>query len=147
MLRFLKFALPAAAVAFSACAVAVDRSPTHPLPDVRLVQVVPDWRVPVVWGPLDIEYDVVVSNPTDHALLLRRIDLVSDSSGQYRVARQSRRLRTSVPPHRVVATRIRVAAWATGGEASAYEPVVMRGELLFDTSERHRHRVAFECIP
>jgi hypothetical protein len=148
MIRFSRLAIAAAvAVACASCVAVVDRSAIEPQPIVNLVQVRPDSEAPVLYGPLTVEYELTVFNPSERPIVLRGIDLRSAGTGHYTVASQWRRMYMAISPHETLSTRIYVSAWGSGGQASAYEPVTIHGIAWYDTPHHRRHRVVFEAMP
>jgi hypothetical protein len=148
MTRFTKFAIAlAAAAACAACVAVVDLPLTAPQPIVSLRQLQPEWGEPIFYGPLTVEYELTVFNPSDRTIVLRAIDLHTAGSGHYQLAQQTRRMHDVIPPHQTVSTRMYISAWASGGQASAYEPVTIHGVAWFDTGHGRRHRVLFEAMP
>jgi hypothetical protein len=148
MNRFSKLALAAAiAIACASCVGLVDRPLDDSQPVVNLTQVRPDPWEPVLYGPLTVEYELTVFNPSPHPIVLRAVDLRSAGNGKYTVARQSRNLRRTISPGETISTRISVEAWGSGGQASAYEPVTIQGIAWFAMAHSRRSPVPFETMP
>ena len=83
-------------------------------------------------GPIGLEYQVAVTNPTADSLTLRRLDLQSSGSGAY-VIHTSAPLNVTVKPGGV--TSVKVAAWgrSLGGFMHQTEPVILRATAYFDS--------------
>lgn len=143
MRQAFKFALLVAlGTAAASCVAVLDLPAPHQEPVVQLVQLHSDWREPV-YGPFAVTYELTIFNPSERTLFVHSVDLHSADTGHYQVARQTRRLNLAVPPFDTVSTRVRVSAWANGGQASAYAPVTIHGTL----SCGRGHRTFFEATP
>lgn len=130
-------------LAFTACVAVIDLPAPHQQPFVQLVQIRSGWQEPLYYGPASVAYELTIFNPSDRTLYVRNVDLHSSGAGAYRVAAQTRRLNVAVPPHENVSARIRVSAWAVGGEASAYAPVTIHGVLHYGRGQS----LVFEVMP
>jgi hypothetical protein len=113
-------------------------SSDSPPVEVRLAQTGSTDNVFYVRGPIALQYVLEVTNPTNDAYTLSRLELQSIGEGAYY-------LRTgSVPMNERIAangtTAIKVAAWGTsrGGRLTASEPVTMRITAQFDDGRGHR---------
>jgi len=126
----------------TACVAVIDLPGPHHEPFVQLVQIRSDWREPL-YGPLTITYELTIFNPSDRTLFVRAVDLHSSGAGIYQVAAQTRRLNLAVAPHENAAVRVRVSAWGTGGQASAFEQVTIHGLLRYGRGQS----LAFEAMP
>ena len=127
----------------TACVAVVDLPIPQNEPVVQLKELRCHWREPVVYGPFTVTYELTVFNPSDRTLFVRAVDLHSSRTGAYQVTAQTRRLNLAVPPYESASALLRVSAWATGGEASAYEPMTLHGQLHYG----HGHSLAFEATP
>jgi hypothetical protein len=126
----------------TACVAVIDLPGPHHEPFVQLVQIRSDWREPI-YGPASITYELTIFNPSDRTLFVRAVDLHSSGGGIYHVAAQTRRLNLTVAPHENVSARVRVSAWASGGQASAYEPVTIHGVLHYGRGQE----LPFQATP
>lgn len=125
------------------CVTVVDLPIPQHDPIVQLVQIPTGGRDAAVHGPLAVTYELTIFNPFEHTLFVRAVDLHSSGVGTYHVAAQTRRLNVAVPPHESVSTRLRISAWANGGQASAYEPMTIHGLLHYGRGRT----LAFETNP
>jgi len=86
-------------------------------------------------GPINLQYQLTISNPTNEPVTLRRIDLSSIGPGAYT-------LHTGTPITRTIpaggTTTIALSAWgrASGGYLRSEEPVTIRGVGYFDSRGR-----------
>jgi non-ribosomal peptide synthetase component F len=83
-------------------------------------------------GPVNIQYQVSVSNPTDQAVTLRRLDLRTEGTGAYVLRTSGSPMNVKVAP-KSNATFM-VSAWgrALGGYIASTEPVTLFATAYFD---------------
>src|SRR5947207_447988 len=122
-----------AIVFLASCASSATSSSTAPPLQMTLLQRgAPAADVFYFRGPINIQYDLAIRNPTNESYTLRRLDIQSIDPGAYRV-------RTGTQPvnQRVSAngtTNVRLSTWgqSTGGFISSGEPVTVRVIAQFD---------------
>ena len=98
-------------------------------------------------GPMNVQYQLAIHNPTNATYTLRRLDLQSVGQGAYSI-------RTGNSPiTRTIAaggtTTIGLSAWARarGGYLTAEEPVTIRGIAYFEAPDgRHFQRVFTQTL-
>ena len=83
-------------------------------------------------GPVNIQYRVVITNPTNQALTLTRLDLQTLGSGAYSLRTNSTPMNLKVAPNATTAYQISVWGYARGGYLSSTEPVTVRGTAYFN---------------
>lgn len=83
-------------------------------------------------GPISLQYQIAVSNPTDNTLTLRRLDLQSSGSGAY-VVHTSSPLNVTIKPKGT--TSVTVSTWgrSLGGFLHQSEPVILRATAYFNS--------------
>ena len=127
----------------TACVAVVDLPGPHHEPFVQLTQLRSGWHEPIPYGPVSVVYELTIFNPSDRTLFVRSVDLHSNGGGAFQVAAQTRRIDVAVPPHENASVRLRISAWGTGSQASAYEPVTIHGLLRYGRGQSLR----FEATP
>ena len=93
-------------------------------------------------GPISLQYQLAVSNPTNQPLTLRRLDLATQGSGAY-FLRTSGTLNLRVPANSTAGTNIYAWGRSRGGYLSSGEPVMMRGTALFEDAAGHTFAKVF----
>jgi hypothetical protein len=83
-------------------------------------------------GPVNVEYEVTVTNPTNEPVTLRRLDLKTVGAGAYTLRTPSQPLQVTVRPGMVSVVRVSANAISRGGNANSAEPVTVRGTAYFD---------------
>ena len=112
----------------AACASA----PATPEVSVALAQVSGSRDMFFFAGPVNIEYEVTVTNPTNEPVTLRRLDLKTVGTGAYTLRTPSQPLQVTVRPGMVSVVRVSANAISRGGNANSAEPVTVRGTAYFD---------------
>lgn len=82
-------------------------------------------------GPISLQYQVAVSNPTDDTLTLRRLDLQSSGSGAY-VIHTSSPLNVTIKPNGTTAVTVSTWGRSLGGFLHQNEPVILRATAYFN---------------
>ena len=85
-------------------------------------------------GPVNIQYRVLVSNPTSQPLTLSRLDLQTIGPGAYSLRAGNTPMNLKVPPNSTAAFLISVWGRARGGYLTADEPVTIRGTAYLQGS-------------
>jgi hypothetical protein len=97
-------------------------------PDIKmhLVQATPIPDFFYFGGPVSVQYQLAVENPTNQPVTLRRLELQSVSDGAYRLRTDSTVLNLPIPPGGHVTVPLSAWAYARGGYLRAEEPVSIR---------------------
>jgi len=114
----------------AACASSGNRSDSPPV----TVQVTPlNERSDVYYfsGPIALQFQVAVANPTNETLTLRRLELQTFGSGAF-VLRSSSPMNVTVKPKGTTTVTISVWGRALGGFLHSNEPVSLRTTAYFD---------------
>ena len=82
-------------------------------------------------GPIALRFQVVVNNPTDETLTLRRLDLQTAGSGAF-ILHSSSPMNVTIPPKQTTAMTISVWGRALGGYLHSNEPVILRSTVFFN---------------
>jgi hypothetical protein len=117
-------------------------------PDLKL-QLVQTTPIPDVFyfgGPVNVQYQLAIENPTEQAVSLERIELGTASSGAYRLRTSSTVIHRSIAPGGRVAVPISAWVYARGGELSADEPVSIRTTAWFQGPHGRFTRSAIDMI-
>jgi len=88
-------------------------------------------------GPINVQYQLTVSNPTGETVKLRRLELSTIGPGAYFLHTGATPISRTIPPNGT--TTITLSAWgrASGGDLRSEEPVTVRGIAYFDTTHGH----------
>ena len=83
-------------------------------------------------GPINLQYDILVTNSSDQPLTLRRIELRTVGAGAYSLRNDSTPVNLAIPPGGTVSKMINAWGYARGGNLAAEEPVTLRAIAYFD---------------
>jgi hypothetical protein len=82
-------------------------------------------------GPVAIQYQVAITNPTNQPLTLQRLDLQTLGPGAYSLRTAPTPMNVTVPPNGTSVFNISVWGRAHGGYLRSTEPVTIRGTAYF----------------
>ena len=84
-------------------------------------------------GPVNVQYQVAVNNPTDQEITLRRLDLRTEGSGAYALRTTGSPMNVKIAPKS--SATFTVSAWgqARGGYIASTEPVTLFATAYFDS--------------
>jgi hypothetical protein len=88
-------------------------------------------------GPINIQYQLSVANPSNEAVTLKRLELSSLGPGSYSIHTGATPITRVIPPHGT--TTVTLSAWgrAAGGYLRSEEPVTIRGVAYFADPSGH----------
>lgn len=97
-------------------------------------------------GPISLQYQVSIANPSDEPLTLRRMDLHTEGSGAYFLRTSSTPMDVTVRP-RSTAT-FGISAWgrSPGGYLRSTEPVTLRTTSYFGSPKGDFVRINTQMI-
>jgi hypothetical protein len=109
----------------------------EPKIDVHLEQLTSTDDMFYFRGPINIQYRLTVSNPTDQPVTLRRLELSTLGPGSYSLRTGTSPVTRSIPPRGT--TSLTLSAWgrSSGGYLRSEEPVTIRGVAYFEDASRH----------
>ena len=83
-------------------------------------------------GPVNVQYEVTVNNPTDQAITMRRLDLRTEGPGAYALRTSGSPMNVKIAPKS--SATFTVSAWgqARGGYIASTEPVSLFATAYFD---------------
>ena len=84
-------------------------------------------------GPINVEYRVTATNPTDAPVTLTRIDIKTVGPGAYVLRTPTQPVNLTVPAKSSASVTITARGSAAGGNANSAEPVTVRATAYFDT--------------
>ena len=119
-----------------------------PAVQAHLVQTTQPSDMIVFRGPISIQYQLTITNPTSQPLTLSRLNLSTEGAGGYRLRTGDAIVKTVVPANG--STTLNLSAWATarGGYVRSTEPVEVHGQLwLAPPKGRTFVKQFFEYIP
>lgn len=84
-------------------------------------------------GPVNLQFQVTLSNPTDQPVTLRRLDLRTTGSGSFFMRATGTPFHVEVKPH--ASTTVTMSAWGNsrGGYLAADEPLTLQATAYFDS--------------
>ncbi len=115
----------------AACA-SSPQTPKAPEVEVHLAQVSGSRDMFFFAGPVNVEFEITVTNPTREAVTLTRLELRTVGGGAYTFRAPSQPMHVTVRPGLASVVRFSATAIARGGNASSVEPVTVRGMAYFD---------------
>jgi hypothetical protein len=113
------------------------RGASEPKIDVHLEQLTSTDDMFYFRGPINIQYRLTVSNPTDQPVTLRRLELSTLGPGSYSLHTGTSPVTRTIAPHGT--TSLTLSAWgrSSGGYLRSQEPVNIRGVAYFEDASRH----------
>ncbi len=98
-------------------------------------------------GPINVQYQLSVTNPTSEPLTLSRLELRTIGPGAYSIRTQASPMNLKIPPNATATYTISVWGYARGGYLAAEEPVSLQGTAFFQgSSSRSFVRIFNETI-
>lgn len=97
-------------------------------------------------GPINIQYDLAVQNPTNNQYTLRRLDIQSIGQGAYRIRTGSQPMSQKINPNGTTSVHLSTWGQSTGGFISSGEPVTVRVIAQFDGPEGGFQKVFTETL-
>ena len=85
-------------------------------------------------GPINVQYQLSVANPTNQPIKLRKLELQTIGSGAYAIRNTSSPMNVTIPPNSTSTFTISVWGYSRGGSMRSTEPVTIRGIGYFDAS-------------
>jgi hypothetical protein len=143
MKRATLFAL---AVFLAACASSRSSS-SGPNVTVELAQLNSASDVFYMRGPVSIQYQLSITNPTSQPLTLTRLDLQTMGIGAYSLRANGTPMNLTVAPNSTSNYTISVWGYANGGYLASSAPVTMRGTAYFKGPSGSFLRMFNENIP
>ena len=133
------------AVCFAACA----SQPATKAPNVtvELAQLTTNSDVFYMRGPVTIQYQVAITNPTPQPLTLTRLDLQTLGPGAYSLRANGTPMNLTVAPNATSNYTISVWGYSNGGYLASTEPVTLRGTAYFKGPSGSFLRVFNENLP
>lgn len=98
---------------------------------VQLAQLNSSSNVFYFAGPVNIEYQLAITNPTNQPLTLTRLDLQTIGSGAYFLRNSGTPMNLKVAPNATTSYTISVWGQSRGGYLASGEPVTIRGTAFF----------------
>ena len=133
------------AVCLAACA--SSKSSSGPNVSVELAQLTAANDVFYMRGPVSIQYQLAISNPTTQPLTLTRLDLQTLGPGAYSLRANGTTMNLSVAPNSTSNYTISVWGYSNGGYMRSSEPVTLHGTAYFKGPSGSFLRIFNENIP
>ena len=119
------------ALFFAACA--SQKQSSGPQVAVKLSQINAGSNTFYIGGPVNVQYQVAVSNPTNQEVTLRRLELRTEGLGAYELPNQGYPMKVKVAPKSTATFTINAWGQARGGYMAAGEPVSLFANAYFDS--------------
>src|SRR2546421_5201547 len=84
-------------------------------------------------GPVNVQYEVAVNNPTDQPITLRRLDLRTEGPGAYALRTTGSPMNVKIAPKSSATFTISAWGQASGGYMASTEPVSLYATAYFDS--------------
>lgn len=84
-------------------------------------------------GPLNLQYRITVTSPTDQLITLKRLELRTIGAGAYTLRTTSTPMNVSIPPRGSKTVTVSAWGYSRGGSLTANEPVTLSGVAYFDS--------------
>jgi hypothetical protein len=127
----MKSAVSALAVGLFLLACASSNQSNGPNVAIQLAQVSQSNDVFYFRGPVSIQYQVSIANPTNQELTLTRLDLQTIGPGAYSLRANGTPMNLKVAPNSTSTYLISVWGYSSGGYLRSSEPVSIRGTAYF----------------
>lgn len=137
--------LLALAVFLAACA--SSQTSKGPNVGVELAQLTTASDVFYMRGPVSIQYQLAVSNPTSQPLTLTKLDLQTLGPGAYSLRANGTPMNLTIAPNATSNYTISVWGYSNGGYVASTEPVTLRATAYFKGPSGSFLRIVNENIP
>jgi hypothetical protein len=120
---------------------------TAPAVGVHLVQTTTPADTVFFRGPVTVEYQLTITNPTNAPITLTRLNLQSMGSGAYTLRTGDAPVKTIIPANG--STTLKLSAWARarGGFMRSTQPVDIHGVLWFQGPTGNFVKQFIEYLP
>ncbi|HEX9458096.1 MAG TPA: hypothetical protein VGA84_03075 [Thermoanaerobaculia bacterium] len=88
-------------------------------------------------GPINIQYQLSIENPTNQPVTLKRLELSSLGPGSYSIHTGSTPITRTIVPRGTTTLTLSVWGRAAGGYLRSEEPVTVRGVAYFEGPNGH----------
>lgn len=127
----MKSAVSALAITVFLVSCASSNQSSGPSVTVQLAQVAQSSDVFYFRGPVSIQYQLSINNPTNQELTLTRLDLQTIGPGAYSLRANGTPMNLKVAPNSTTSYLISVWGYSAGGYLRSSEPVSIRGTAYF----------------
>jgi|SRR5581483_5448535 len=118
-------AVVAAAVVLAGCSTGMSSS--APPVALKLTEVNTSSNVFYFSGPVDLQYQLAITNPTPEPMTLTRLDLRTTGPGAYFLRTAATPMNLTIAPNTTSTYTLSVWGHARGGFIASTEPVLIRG--------------------
>lgn len=115
----------------SAACASTQQPSNAPTVQLRLDQVNTPSDVFYYAGPVNVQYQLTIANPTNQPLTLERLDLATVGPGAYSLRANGTPMKLTVPPNGTATYTISAWGRAHGGYLTRDEPVTLRATAYF----------------
>ena len=108
------------------------RGAEEPKLDIQLRQASVPGDVFYFRGPVNLQYQLAIKNPSNEPVTLRRIDLSTIGPGAYSLHTGATPISRAIPANGTVALNLSAWGQSAGGFLRSEEPVTIRGVAYFE---------------
>ncbi len=129
--------LPFAVLLLLAVACATSNSPgsksAKPDPPIDIEQLVGPAELSYPYGPIEVQYQLVIQNPTSQPITLIRVDVSTISGGAYNLRRGFYNVRKTIAPNATDGVTFWAKAFSYGRNIRDTEPITIRTITYFES--------------
>ena len=132
-----------------ACASSKSTGNKTPKPDVPIdiEQLVGPSDLGYPYGPIEVQYQVVVQNPTSQPITLTRIEVSTLSGGGYSLRRDSYYVRKTIAPNATDGVAFWAKAFSYGRNLRDTEPITIRAIAYFESPAGNFQKIFMRELP
>jgi hypothetical protein len=98
-------------------------------------------------GPVNIQYQLSITNPTNETYRLRRLDLRTISPGAYSLRTPVSLMNVTIPPGKTVTVNLSAWGRSSGSYLHAEEPVTIQGTAHFEGPNGNFVKIFQQMLP
>ena len=134
-----------------ACASSKSQTGKAAKPDlpIEIEQVVGPAELNYPYGPIEVQYQLVVQNPTSQPITLTRVAVATlNSQGSaYTLRRDFYNIRKTIAPHATEGVTFWAKAFSYGRSMRDTEPITLRAIVYFDWPEGNFQKILMRELP
>jgi hypothetical protein len=143
--------LPFAVLLLLAVACASSNSPgsksAKPDPPIDIEQLVGPAELNYPYGPIEVQYQLVIQNPTPQPITLIRVDVSTISGGPYTLRRNFYNVRKTIAPNATDGVTFWARAFAYGRSIRDTEPITIRTIAYFESPAGNFQKIFMRELP
>jgi hypothetical protein len=135
----------------AACASSNSQTAKTPKPDppIEIEQLVGPAELNYPYGQIEVQYQLVVQNPTTHPITLTRVAVATLNSqgAAYTLRRDFYNVRKTIAPNATDAVTFWARAFSYGRSMRNTEPITLRAIVYFDSPEGNFQKILMRELP